>query len=390
MHAPTSAVGSNTRSIAAAIGAISVVGIGLGLSIPLLSIELESRGIARTWIGLNTAMGGIATIVTAPFMPAMVRRFGAGTMLIGAILLAMASLIGFKATGWFPLWFPLRFAFGAALCVLFVVSEFWINAASPPEKRGLIMGIYATVLSLGFAAGPAILGLVGIQGWTPYLIGAAIFLAGTIPVFIGAAEAPEITSESHTGVFALLRLAPSATLAAFVFGAVETAQLGFLPIYGLRRGLSEVDASLLLTIAVLGNVLFQIPLGILSDRMDRRRLLLASATAGLIGVSVLPLLPAQGWSIAAAVFLTTGAAGGMYTIGLAHLGARFRGAELAAANSAFVMLYSVGLTLGPPLTGVGMDALDPHGYALTLAALFAVYVAVVGWRVAHVPPSPHR
>ena len=107
---------------------------------------------------------------------------------------------------------------------------------------------------------------------------------------------------------------------------------------------------------------------------------------GLVGVSVLPLLRMDGWSMQAAVFLTTGAAGGLYTVGLAHLGARFHGSELAAANSAFVMLYSVGLTLGPPLIGVGMDVVDPHGFAFMLAALFAIYVAIVGWRVARVPP----
>lgn len=376
---------STVASLAAAIGAISVVGIGLGLSIPLLAIELEARGIPRTWIGLNTAMGGIATILFAPFMPRLVRQFGAGPMLIGAIVLAAASLVGFKATPSFAAWFALRFLFGAALCVLFVVSEFWINAAAPPRRRGLVMGIYATVLSLGIAAGPAILGLTGTEGWAPYLAGAVLFGLGSIPVMIGASGAPEVHTESSLGMMAMIRVAPSATLAGLVFGAVETGEMSFLAIYGLRRGLEEQSAALLLTVTLLGGVACQIPLGLLSDRMDRRKLLLACALVGMLGLLLLPVLAMDGWAILAALFVSIGVVAGLYTIGLAHLGARFDGAELAAANAAFVMLYSIGLIIGPPMVGAGMDALDPHGFAYTLAGLLALYAVVVGWRIARMP-----
>lgn len=376
---------STAASLAAAIGAISVVGIGLGLSVPLLAIELESRGIPRTWIGLNTAMGGIATILVAPFMPKLVRQFGAGPMLIGAIMLAVVTLIGFKATPSFVAWFPLRFLFGAALCVLFVVSEFWINAAAPPNRRGLVMGIYATVLSLGVAGGPAILGVTGAEGWAPYLAGAVLFGLGAIPVLIGANGAPEVKNESKLGMMALIRIAPSATLAGLIFGAVETGEMSFLAIYGIRRGLDEQSAALLMTVTLLGGVACQIPLGLLSDRMDRRKLLLVCALVGIAGVLLLPVLGIDGWGIRAALFISIGTVAGLYTVGLAHLGARFDGAELAAANAAFVMLYSIGLIIGPPMVGAGMDALDPHGFAFTLAALLGVYAAVVAWRIARVP-----
>ncbi|WP_029355157.1 MFS transporter [Bosea sp. 117] len=376
---------ANIASIAAAIAAVSVAGIGLGLSIPLLAIELETRGIARTWIGINTAVGGIANIVAAPFMTGLVRRFGAGNMLLCAIGLAALSLIGFKASPWFALWFPLRFAFGVAMCALFVVSEFWINAAAPPARRGLVMGVYATILSLGVAGGPAILNLTGTVGWMPYLIGAALFVAGGIPVIMGASGAPEIHTDSRFGILDMLRLAPSATLAALIFGAVETGEMSFLAIYGLQRGLDEGSAALLMTITMLGGVAFQIPLGLLSDRMDRRRLLLICGTIGLAGMCLLPLLPMEGWTIRGVLFVSIGVVAGLYTVGLAHLGARFHGAELASANSAFVMLYSIGLTVGPPLVGAGMDAANPQGFAYTLATFLALYVAVVGWRVARVP-----
>ncbi len=382
MHAPA-APAVNVASIAAAIGAISAVGFGLALSIPLLALELDSRGISSAWIGINTAVGGLATLAIAPMITKLVGRVGAGPMMLGAILVAAISLLGFKVTASFVLWFPLRFVFGAALSILFIVSEFWINAAAPSGKRGLVIGIYGTVLSCGFAGGPAILTLVGTTGWAPYVVGAAMFSLAAVPVMIGASSAPAVEKENTGGLFTVMLIAPAATLAAFIFGAVETGLINFLPLYGIRRGLDDGEAALLLTIAELGNVFLQLPLGLLSDRMDRRRLLLACATLGVAGALLIPSLAADSWTMWVTVFLTTGVVCGLYTVGLALLGARFDGARLATANAAFVMLYSLGLTFGPTAVGAGMQAMGPHGFAWTLAAFLIVYSLVVAaqiWR----------
>ncbi len=90
----------------------------------------------------------------------------------------------------------------------------------------------------------------------------------------------------------------------------------------------------------------------------------------------------------AVLFVWGGSTGALYTVGLAHLGARFAGADLASANAAFVLLYNVGLVIGPPVAGGGMDALPPHGFPLSLAAFFALYVAIVLWRLRTVAPRP--
>lgn len=381
MTAPDAPRRANIASIAAAIGAISVVGLGLALSIPLLAFELDARGISSTWIGINTATGGLATLVLAPFLPNMVRRFGAGPLMLAAVLAGALSLLAFKVTESFLLWFPLRFIFGMSLCVLFVVSEFWINAAAPTHRRGLVIGIYATVLSLGFAGGPAILSLVGTSGWAPYLSGAVFFLLASIPVLIGASGAPAIEKESSRGVLSLMRIAPAATLAAFIFGAVETGLINFLPLYGLHRGLTEPQSALLLTIAELGNVGLQLPLGLLSDRVDRRKLLLVCGAIGTVGAFLIPHLAIDSWAMWATVFITTGIVAGLYTVGLTLLGARFDGAALATANAAFIMLYSVGLIVGPTAVGGGMQLFDPNGFAWTIGAFLALYAVVVAGQI---------
>jgi hypothetical protein len=81
------------------------------------------------------------------------------------------------------------------------------------------------------------------------------------------------------------------------------------------------------------------------------------------------------------MFVWGGLTGALYTIGLAHLGSRFAGPALVSANAAFVLLYNVGLTAGPPIVGLGMDLLPPHGFAFALSACGAVYAALILFRL---------
>lgn len=371
-----------TLSIAAAIACIVSVGIGLSLSIPLLSFALDAKGASRTVIGLNTAMGGVATILCAPFISGWARTFGVRAVLGVAIATGVVSLLAFLVVEPLWAWFPLRFVFGAALAVLFVLSEYWINAAAPEARRGLVLGIYATALSLGFAIGPQILTLVGTQGLAPFLAGSAIFALAALPVLLARGIAPVIEGKPSSGILTFLWAAPAGTLAALVFGASETGAIALLPLYGTAIGLDTMGAVSLVSIFVIGNVLFQIPIGMIADRIDRRWVLLFCASVGAAGMAAMAFLPLGLHGLMALLFVWGGIVAGLYTVGLAHLGSRFRGADLAQANAAFVVMYSIGLIVGPPMAGFGMDLWPPHGLPATLALLFAVYLAVVVTRIA--------
>ena len=184
-----------------------------------------------------------------------------------------------------------------------------------------------------------------------------------------------------------------AGFAALAYGAVETSLLGLLPIYAVRTGSTPEGAALLLSFFGLGNVLLQLPVGWLSDRMDRRRLLLGCAVVGSFGALALPSLISQPGLLAFALVLWGGVVAGMYTIGLAVIAERFSGADLAAANSAFIFLYGLGMLVGPPAAGLAMDVWDPHGLPAAIALLFGAYVVVGGvawWREEGTEPSPEQ
>jgi MFS family permease len=370
-------------SISAAIASISVVGIAIGLGMPLLSIILETRGHSASMIGLNTAIAGVASIAAAPMATPLAVRFGVVWTMLAMIFLGALAFMGFYFAPAFWMWFPLRVILHLALTVLFILSEFWISTSAPPHRRGLVLGIYATVLSLGFAAGPWLFAQMGSSGFLPFGTVFALVTIAAIPVLAAWRESPAIVAEGgSSGFIRYIWLVPTATAAVLVFGAVETGGFALFPVYGNRIGYSEGDAALLLTMIGLGNVLMQIPLGMISDRIgDRRYLLLICAAVGLAGMILLPYVQMNWHLVAGLLFLWGGVVAALYTIGLAHLGSQLSGHELANANAAFVLCYGLGMVAGPQAIGIGMDVFGTRGFGWTLGLFFAAYIVLAGSRL---------
>ncbi len=375
------------KSLGAILACVAVMGMGLGLTIPLLALLLNDLQVSTSLIGLNTAMPALAGILMVPFVPALTHRLGVRNLILLCLAISVFCLLLFKIymNIWF--WFPVRFIFGAALAILFVVSEFWINSIAPEHERGRILGVYTTVMSAGFATGPIILALVGTEGWPPFLILMALMSAATIPVLLGSRMSPSLEKSSKVDVAMFLRIAPTAMLAAGIYGALETGVFNFMPIYGVRNGLSENAAAICLTAVALGNMILQYPIGMLADRIDRRMVMLLCAAVGFLGIITLPILiGTTEWTAGHPVFLYVslfiwgGTLTGLYTVGLTLLGQRFTGEMLISANAAYVVLYEIGALAAPPLSGAAMDVWDPHGMVVVMGVICISYVGLILYR----------
>ena len=369
-------------ALAAVISGITGVGVALSLSLPLLSVVLEQRGISPVWIGVNTATAGIAAVTALPFVTGLARRFGTARIIAVAFLTMAVTLMGFYLIHPFVLWFPLRFIFSAAVTMIFALTEFWINSLAPPARRGFVVGIYTAFLSVGISAGPLILALVGTHGVLPFAIGAGALLLAAVPVLTVRTREPALPTGGHKNLMHFVWAAPLAMFAALVFGAVESGGTAILPLYGTAIGLSSEHAVILVTAIAAGNVLSQIPIGWLADRVNRRVLLVGSAAVGAAGAALIPLASEHFWGLFALLFVTGGIVTGLYTIGLTQLGARYTGSNLASANAAFVMMYAIGMLVGPISLGGGLDLFPPHGFAVAIALIFATYVVLALWRIA--------
>ncbi len=361
-------------SLIAILSSCMAFAIGMGLTLPLLSLILERRGYPGSVNGMNLATAGLAAFLITPQVPGLIRRFGTAPYLCGSLALSAVGLLAlyFAASLW--LWFPARFFLSIGLNGLFVASEFWINQLAEERNRGRYIALYGIAISGGFGVGPAILYIMGTHGVAPFAIGSAMLLLAIIPVVIARKAAPRLDEEHSGGVIGALRAAPVILLAALVFGALDAGLFGLFPVYAVRSGFDEAHAALAVTATSLGSMVFQYPLGMLADRFDRRTLLIVCAATGVVGAGLTPIL--IGWPAAMYVllFFWGGIIMGIYTIGLTLVGQRFKGAQLASANAAYVMLYAIGLLTGPMAEGVALDAWNPHGLMAALGAIGAIYV----------------
>ena len=369
---------SAARTLAGAISVATLVGCGLSLTIALLAVRLDGAGYSARAIGLNTAAGGVATLVSAPLIPRVARLVGVSRLLFLSLVLGGLTLLGFTLSDDYTAWLFMRFVEGVAVTVMFVLSEFWITSRAPIGRGGLAIGVYVTMLALGFASGPLILTLVGTAGNLPFHLAAALFFAAALPLMANARDAPALEQRTGRSPMSFLWLAPTATLAGLLHGAIEVAGLGLLPVYVLRSGGGAAQGALFASVFVIGNSILQLPLGLLADRMDRAKLLLGLAVAGLAGALILAFTGIGNPIVFAVILLIWGGiVGAFYPLGLGLLGARFAGPDLASANAGFIMTYAVGMLLGPPIVGAGMD-LAPSGFFWVIAALIAAYVLTLG------------
>jgi MFS family permease len=375
----TLTAGERRLSLAAVIGGVFGVGIAFGALVPLLALLLERRGLGGTVIGLNSAMFPVAVLAVGPLLPRIIARLGTLRSMYLGIGSATVLVLLFPVFDSVSAWFVLRFLVGVATGIHWVVSETWMNRLATDRDRGVIMGIYATVLAGGFALGPLLLTVVGIDGALPF-IGVAIALAlSAVPLALTRRLAPVMPARPAHGLARFVAAAPVVMIGAVVGGLVDNALFTLLPVYGLRVGFEQATAVLLLTVFIGGNLVMQVPLGWLADRTDRRAVLLACVWVALAGTLLLPLLSPGGAFASTALlwpmlFVWGGTAFGIYTISLSLLAERFSRDSMAGANTAFVMSYETGSLSGPVLAGAAIDLAGPNGLIVSVAAVCTAFL----------------
>ena len=365
---------TNWLNIIAGFITVAIVGVGLSLSMPLLSMLFELRNIQSSLIGLHATISSAGAIAIAPMVTPLAKKLGFSKLLIFAISTSAICLLSFFWINNFWLMIPTRFIFHSAITIVIILSEFWINIEAPESKRGLILGAYATIMSMGFMIGPIILRLSNIESIIPFMSGAIIISLSLLPVLLCNNNVPKILPEEESTSFRkFFNLAPLAILGVFIFAISESGILSMFSVYTFKIGYSIDELSIFLIAMGIGNIIFQLPIGFCIDRIDKNKLFLVFALFGTLGASIIPFVVPYKLILIIIMFLWGGIMPGLYTLGLASIGSQFKGQELAAANSAFIMMYSIGMLLGPLVVGSGMDVWKPHGAIGSLALLFGVF-----------------
>ena len=363
-----------TPWILAAVFSTSLgVGLIFGFEPPLIAMVLNRAADSTVTIGSVIAATLVAIVLVGPLYPRLIARVGLQRSVVGGVACSILVLVAM--TLWTSLagWVVLRLLTGAAVGLAWIASEIWMNRATPPTARGAVMGLYGAVFSLGTVGGPLLLEFTGTVGAWPFLVGAGCLALTLLPLALlrqvaaSSAEHAAPHTQRLRDLPRLLPLAPVVMLAALVAGLVESADLSLLPLLGVREGLDERSALLLLTIFLAGNVALQLPIGLLADRFGRRLMLGVCAVTSGVGPLLLQGCIHQPLLLWPLLFVWGGTLYAFYSQGVALLGEAYEPADVAGANTLFVMIYCCGGVVGPSIGGLAMDLWPRDGLPVLLS-----------------------
>lgn len=368
-------------ALAGVTAALAMFGAAQGLSSPLFTLLMQKQGMSAGAIGLSAAMMPLGLILSASFVPTAVKLVGARTLAVSCSLIGAVCFLAIGYLQDWVAWYIIRFIIGVVINPLYILGEVWALSLASPSRRGRVMGVFNALMGAGYAAGPLALTFLGSSGWGPFLVGIVGFsLCAVILRAVSSKLAGfEDDGQPSGGLIGFATVAPALLLAVLVSAAVQQSTYALIPVFGSGYGLAEAVLAALVMALSLGNIVLQIPLGLLAERFGGRPMIIACALATAACALALPLVITT--SLIWIVLLVMGAVGyGVYTMALVELGSRFKGSTLVAGNAAFALMWGAGGIVGPPSAGLLMQAMGPIGLPVIIAGLDAVLIAFALYR----------
>ena len=368
------------RVILSVVAVIAVYGLTIGMFHPLISLNMEARGYSSTLIGITGMMPFVAAIFASPLAPLLMRSININKLIAICIFLDFLFALVLAFFDDVYLWMGIRFLMGVVGTFMFVASESWLAEIAEDHSRGQIMGIYTFTLSATFALAPIVVIIFGVHGPIPFIVAAIIIVSALLPLWGTRDANPDFSGGKVSQVFKFMVLAPTLTAAVALVSFEEAAFLTLMPVYAIYSGLSEAHSAFILTIIAVGSMVFQPLVGWLADQMNRHKLILLCTGISILGgllVSVTITVQILAWPI---LFVWGGAVAGIYTVALTLLSQHFRGAQLAAGNAAFGIMWGVAGTSGPLAAGIAIDWWNPHGFIVVVTIAGLAFLILAGIR----------
>lgn len=369
-HSPSFAIFTITTSIA-------VIGIVIGLSIPMVALRLNNYGVNELTIGIISAAPALGMFLIAPVVQRIVQWSGKRKAMLIATIISGISLLPLLST--LPLWllFPLRLITGLASGVMICLGETWINELSPENKRGRILAIYTTVFTVSQLLGPSFIAYYGVGDKSPLLICTLIHLISVVLFILMDQKVGDriaaTAEKSNFSIIQFVKVAPGICGGILFFAFFDGTILSMFPIYGMGMGHTEAVAALMISAILAGDAIMQLPFGWLADHMNREKLYRICGVVTLAASFLLPFTITQSYLIWVLLFVLGATAGAIYTIALVQIGQYFKGNELIIANAAAAMLWGIGNLSGPLLAGVA-TSISPSGLPILLILSAAIFL----------------
>jgi MFS family permease len=367
------------------------IGAQIGTLVVATSIVQLANGFFGTFISLRVAVEDFDATMAGLVLSSYFAGFTAGAFYCGRIIercghiRAYAAFAGMvvAATAAMPLlvapvtWLILRAIIGFGCAGLFVTTESWLNAKAPPSERGRVFSFYMVGTFVALGLGQLLIGRTQIETAAPFSIIVSLFAVALVLVSTTRAEPPQPAPVPFLPYGQLTRAAPVAVVGAVLSGLITGAFYALLPAWMLGEGIESTTIGLVMLVAVLGGLAFQIPVGRLSDRFDRR-LVLVFLGVGVVGAALaLVHLPHTKPVVLPLAALFGGLMSTLYPVCVAHAHDRMPADRVVAVSSVLILLSGFGSVVGPTFGMILMKSYDINGllYLMAAAALLLALIA---------------
>ena len=350
--------------------------VGHGMQLTLLPLRASALGMPEWLIGLSASsyfLGFIAGCLGVPPIIGRVGHIRCFAVLAAALISALLLLEIIDA---WQAWIVLRFITGLAVCGLYAVIESWLTSQSTPDTRGRILAIYTFITLSAMTAGQFLINIGPVDSSLPYTLAAVFMALAIIPVGLTRRIIPSPVQQTQSGFRLLYSRSQTAFTGALLSGLVMGSFWSVGALFASEIGQSSDYVTWFMSAAIVGGALLQYPLGWLSDRMDRRYILIQLCLGAAISSVAVALGTEQAWFLAA-VFLFGAMAMPIYAISLATAADVCSSEEFVSIGTAVLLLHSIGAVIAPVAMGQVMSVFGPASMFWAFALLFLLFSAIL-------------
>ncbi|MGG0736806.1 MFS transporter [Niallia taxi] len=371
------------KKFAILISIVSMSGFSQGMLLPLIAVIFEGDGLSSSLNGLNAVGLYMGILLISPFMEYPLRKYGYKPAIVFGGLLVILSLAMFPLWKTFWFWFFLRLLIGIGDHALHFATQTWITTVSSEKNRGRNISLYGVFFGIGFAVGPLLTPLVKINEAIPFILSSALCFAAWIFTLFLKNDFPEQTVETNSFKDTISRFSSAliyawaAFLPPLAYGFLESSLNSSFPVYGLRLDFQLSEISILLTCFSIGAIVFQFPLGILSDSYGRRRTLITILFVGFVCFLSASFVEQRFIGLAICLFIAGMAVGSTFSLGVSYMTDLVPTTLLPTGNLLCGMAFSIGSLTGPYLGGLFIQYVEDLSYFLVISTMLLLLGLII-------------
>ncbi|OWU83891.1 major facilitator transporter [Oceanicola sp. 22II-s10i] len=377
---------------------LQVLGSAWALLLGLMLLML-GNGIQGTLLGIRGQIEGFSTlemsiVMSAYFLgflggsrlaPEMIRRVGHVRVFaaLGSFISAVLILYPAFANPW--AWTLGRVVIGFCFSGVYVTAESWLNNAATNENRGKALSLYMIVQMIGIIAAQGLLVLGDPSGFILFIIPSVLVSISFAPILLSVSPTPAFDTTKPMSLRALYGVSPLSCVGVFLLGGAFSAQFGMAAVYGAAAGLSVAQISLFIAMFYVGATVAQYPLGWLSDRMDRRVLIMIVSAVGGFGAVLGAVLGGYYVMLLVAAVIVGGMSNPLYSLLISYANDFLDSENMAAASGGMIFMNGLGAISGPLIAGWLIEAFGPPGFWIFVGVLLIALAAYAAWRMTRRP-----